>query len=378
MCDKIVYFSAAFRDGRVYISGKNYPAGSFCVHLLNQYYKHDTAARLSVFRNYNRHVTNMLKAGYLNPTDFVKAGEEIGYMLVTLPDLQPFSLFHTNDERNRIVTLFSEENGELLCDYFRRRAKIGLLDVGAVALDIMPKEYDKALFAKCENLLADVEATLHFYDTLGDDISSAFEKLRNFISRLVEAERFDEAHLLPIALEIFGHTPFDIASEYVAIPKSKNSKVLITAHQLCFDSYFSFIVTDFFEGLHYGHYPRQCEICKEYFLMQSARHQKYCNGYSDEIYKGKRLTCRKVGALRQNKEKAVDHPYISIYKSRCGSIRVDKSRGNITEEFANEALKLVKDYLTKAKKEPEYAKKQYLADMQKDTLYAKTVQLLDN
>lgn len=82
--------------------------------------------------------------------------------------------------------------------------------------------------------------------------------------------------------------------------------------------------------------------------------------------------------MRQNKEKSVDHPFVSIYKSRTGSIRVDKSRGNITEEFANEALKLAKDYLTKAKKEPEYAKKQYLADMQKDTLYAKTVQLLDN
>jgi len=378
MGDRIDYFSAAFRDGRVYISGKNYPAGSFCVHLLNQYYKHDTAARISVYVQNNRYVSETIKVGYLNPVVFVKAGEDILHILEVLPDLKPFWLFDTISERNRIVEIFTEENAQQLCDYFHRRAKIGLLDVGAVALDIMPKEYDKALFAKCENLLADVEATLHFYDTLGDDISSAFEKLRNFISRLVEAERFDEAHLLPIALEIFGHTPFDIASEYVAIPKSKNSKVLITAHQLCFDSYFSFIVTDFFEGLHYGHYPRQCEICKKYFLMQSARHQKYCNGYSDETYKGKRLTCRKVGALRQNKEKSVDHPFVSIYKSRTGSIRVDKSRGNITEEFANEALKLAKDYLTKAKKEPEYAKKQYLADMQKDTLYAKTVQLLDN
>lgn len=376
MCDKIDYFSAAFRDGRVYIAGKNYPAGSFCVHLLNQYYKHDTAARLSVFKRYNLHVTNMLKAGYLNPTDFVKAGEEIGYMLITLPDLQPFSLLPTDDERNRIISLFTDENGKLLCDYFRRRAKIGLIDEGAAALDVLPLEYDKVIFEQSEKLLGDVKSALRFYSSLGEDIQRAFEYLTKFVSRIDEAERFDEAHLLPIALEIFGHTPFDIASEYVAIPKSKNSKVLITAHQLCFDSYFSFIVTDFFEGLHYGHYPRQCEICKEYFLMQSARHQKYCNGYSDETYKGKRLTCRKVGALRQNKEKSVDHPFVSIYKSRTGSIRVDKSRGNITEEFANKALKLAKDYLTKAKKEPEYAKKQYPVDMKKDNLYAEVIRIL--
>ena len=377
MSDKVNYFSAAFRDSRVYIAGKSCPAGSFCVHLLNQYYKHDTAARLSVFRDYNRHVTNMLKAGYMNPTDFVKAGGEIGYILDTLPDLQPFSLLPTNDERNRIIALFTEENGEMIGDYYRRRAKIGMLDEGAVFMDIMPRDYDKALFAKCENLLIDVMATLHFYDTLGDDISSAFDKLRKFASRLSEVKRLDESHLLPIAVEIFGNTPFDVASEYVAIPKSKNSKTMITARRYCFESYYCFILTDFFEGLHYGHYPRQCEICKMYFLMQSARHQKYCNGYSNETMKGKRLTCRKVGSMRQNKEKAEDHPYISVYKSRCGSIRVDKSRGHLNDEFVAKAMELAKEYLNKAKLSPEYAKKQYLTDMAKDNLYAEVIRILN-
>lgn len=378
MNDKIDYFSAAFRDGRVYVAGKSCPAGSFCVHLMNQYYKHDTAARISVYVQNNRYVSETIKVGYLNPVVFVKAGEDILRILEVLPDLKPFGLFDTISERNRIAEIFTEENAEQLCDYFRRRAKVALIDEGAAALDVLPLDYDKAIFGQSEKLLGAVKSALRFYSSLGEDVQRAFKYLTKFVSRIDEAERFDEAHLLPIALEIFGHTPFDIGSEYVAIQKAKNSKVLITAHQLCFDIYYSFIVTDFFEGLHYGHYPRQCEICKKYFLMQSARHQKYCNGYSDETYKGKRLTCRKVGALRQNKEKSVDHPFVSIYKSRTGSIRVDKSRGNITEEFANEALKLAKDYLTKAKKEPEYAKKQYLADMQKDTLYAKTVQLLDN
>lgn len=376
MSDKIDYFSAAFRDGRVYIAGKSCPAGSFCVHLLNQYYKHDTAAKLSVFRDYNRHVANMLKAGYLNPTDFVKAGEDILHILEVLPDLKPFGLFDTNSERNRIAEIFTEENAEQLCDYFRRRAKVGLIDEGAAALDVLPLEYDKMIFEQSEKLLGDVKSALRFYSSQGEDVQRAFEYLTKFVSRIDEAERFDEAHLLPIATEIFGSSTFPIQNQYVAIPKSKNSKVLFTAQQLCFDSYYSFIVTDFFEGLHFGHYPRQCEICKKYFLMQSARHQKYCNGYSDEIYKGKRLTCRKVGALWQNKEKSVDHPFVSIYKSRTGSIRVDKSRGNITEEFANEALKLAKDYLTKAKQEPEYAKKQYPVDMKKDNLYAEVIRIL--
>lgn len=378
MSDKIDYFSAAFRDGRVYIAGKSCPAGSFCIHLLNQYYNHDTAARISVYVQNNRYVSETIKVGYLNPVVFVKAGEDILRILEVLPDLKPFGLFDTISERNRINDIFTKENAEQLCDYFRRRAKVGLIDEGAAALDVLPLEYDKVIFEQSEKLLGDVKSALRFYSSLGEDIQRAFEYLTKFVSRIDEAERFDEAHLLLMATEIFGSSTFSIQNQYVAIPKSKNSKTMITANKYCFDSYYSFIVSDFFEGLHYGHYPRQCEICKKYFLMQSARHQKYCNGYSDETYKGKRLTCRKVGALRQNKEKAVDHPYISIYKSRCGSIRVDKSRGNITEEFANKALKLAKDYLTKAKQDLEYAKKQYLADMQKDALYAETVRLLNN
>jgi len=41
--EKISFFSADFRDGRIRIGNKTYPAGTFATHLLNQYYKDDTA-----------------------------------------------------------------------------------------------------------------------------------------------------------------------------------------------------------------------------------------------------------------------------------------------------------------------------------------------
>ena len=47
--DKISFFSADYRDGRVHIGGKVYQAGYFATHLLNQYYENDTAMRISVF-----------------------------------------------------------------------------------------------------------------------------------------------------------------------------------------------------------------------------------------------------------------------------------------------------------------------------------------
>ena len=46
--DKISFFSADYRDSRVHIGGKSYPAGTFATHLLNQFYENDTAARIGV------------------------------------------------------------------------------------------------------------------------------------------------------------------------------------------------------------------------------------------------------------------------------------------------------------------------------------------
>jgi hypothetical protein len=184
MTDKIDYFSAAFRDGRIYIAGKSSPAGSFCVHLLNQFYKHDTAARISVFVLNILYITNTLKAGYLNRSIYVKAGEDILHILDTLPDLKPFGLFDTNSERNRISELFTEENAEFICDYFRRRAKVAYTYEGAVTLDVLPPDYDKELFEQAVKLLSDVNSALKFYSSLGEDIQNAFQKLKAFVSRL--------------------------------------------------------------------------------------------------------------------------------------------------------------------------------------------------
>ena len=91
MGDGLGFPTAIYRDGRVHIGGKSYPTGTFAVQLLNQYYKDDTAARIAVFRQSNWNVQEQLCAGYLNETDFIKAGKEIITILQTLPKLKPFS-----------------------------------------------------------------------------------------------------------------------------------------------------------------------------------------------------------------------------------------------------------------------------------------------
>ena len=112
--EKVRFFSADYRDGRVRIGGKTYPAGYYCVQLLNQYYTDDTAARICVFTNQNGQLQEELKAGYLNSTDFIRAGEEMLHVFHALPWLKPFDRLDMDAERNRVVQLFTEENANIL------------------------------------------------------------------------------------------------------------------------------------------------------------------------------------------------------------------------------------------------------------------------
>ena len=370
--DKISFFSADYRDGRVHIGGKSYPAGTFAVHLLNQFYENDTAARIGVFTTDNWQLENMLKLGYLNVPDYVKTGERMVNIFTALPWLKPFDMLGTNDERNRIAELFSKENGETISDYFSRRAKIGEMDSTQAMFHHLPKEYDKEFFSKAEALLKEVNKTLCFYDKLSDDIRNAFHKLKYFTNEVDEADRFDEEHLLPIALEVFGSVPFPVTTEYVPIKKTSKSTTATLARRLYFDSYYSFVITDFFEGLHHGHYPRQCGICNKYFLMTTARRQQYCNGTAPYEVRGKKVTCRKYAASINRKELAVADPVVDIYNRRCSAIRTEKGRGTITETFAAKATELAKEYKFKALQNADYANGQYAHDMSREKLYAET------
>lgn len=378
MNEGLGFLTAIYRDGRVHIGGKSYAAGTFAVHLLNQYYKNDTAARIAVFRQNNWNVQEQLAAGYLNSADFVKAGEEIWLILKTLPKLKPFSSLDIATEKQRIAALFTAENAAAIQYYFRRRAAVAQQDQDVIYLGILPPEYDKALFKKCETLCATVLQALRFYDAIPEDMHKAYAQLRQFVFRVDEANRFDEQHLLPIAAEIFRKTPFPLSTEYIALPKRRNSQILVTARRMTFESYYSFVLTDFFEGLHHGHYPRRCEICGQYFLMQSARRQKYCSyGTAPELYHGKKISCRRYAIIQGKAERAKDNPLKVSYAKRCAVIRSEKSRGTITAEFAAAAHAMAKRRLEQAEEDDAYAAKEYCKDLERTKLYADTEERLN-
>lgn len=368
--DKVSFFKADYQDGKVHIGGKSYAAGTFATHLLNQFYENDTAARIGVFTADNWQLANTLRLGYLNVSDFVRVGERLVNVFTALPWLKPFDILDIDAERNRVASLFSKENGETITKYFSIRAKFGQMDMAQVMYGVLPIEYDKDFFSHGEALLAEVNRTIAFYDTLASDIRNSFYKLQDFVKRIDEANRFDEEHLLPIALEVFGSVPFPVTTEYVPVKKSSRSTMATLARRLYFDSYYSFVITDFFEGLHHGHYPRQCGICKKYFLMTSARRQQYCNGISPYEVRGRKVTCRKYAASINRKELAAADPVVDIYNRRCSAIRTEKGRGTITEDFAKAATELAKEYKLKALQDIDYANGQYALDMSRERLYA--------
>lgn len=368
------FFTADYRDGRVIFGGKHYPAGMFAVHLLNQFYINDTAARIAVFRDgLNFHILRQLQDGYLNISDFVKTGANTLQSLNALPKLKPFDGLKAEEIRNMVETLFTEQIGQAICEYFAAKAKLSLLPQDEIAVGTAERMKRTTDFSAIEERIAEIRSILCFFDTLSEDLIDAHGKLIKFCEHIDEVERLDEAHLLPPALKAFGEHHFTQSGKYIAVKKNAKSANATLAKRLSFVSYYSLILTDFFEGLHYGHYPRRCEICGKYFLMQSARRQKYCSyGIAPELYRGNKISCRKYAAVLNRKEKAENDPIAAVYNRRCAAIRTECSRGTIKAGFAETAKRLAKEHKLRAQKDNRYAKEEYRKDMSREALYAET------
>lgn len=368
------FFTADYRDGRVIFGGKHYPAGMFAVHLLNQFYINDTTARIAVFRDgLNFHILRQLQDDYLNISDFVKTGANTLQSFKSLPKLKPFDGLKAEEIRSTVETLFTEQIGQEICKYFAAKTKLSLLPQDEIAAGTAERIKRMADFSATEEKITEIQSILRFFDTLSKDLIDAHGKLIKFCERIDEAERLDEAHLLPPALKVFGEHHFTQSGKYIAVKKNAKSVNATLAKRLSFDSYYSLILTDFFEGLHYGHYPRRCEICGKYFLMQSARRQKYCSyGIAPELYRGNKISCRKYAAVLNRKEKAENDPIAAIYNRRCAAIRTECGRGTIKTEFAETAKRLAKEHKLRAQTDDRYAKEEYRKDMSREALYAET------
>jgi hypothetical protein len=188
-------FSAAYQDGYVFLNKGHYYAGSFAVHLLNDFYKDDLASRLSVFKSAGWQVLDLLNKGCMTSAPLVNAGKELQKILKVLPKLKPFSLLGIAAERERIAQLFTEETAAILQDYFLQRSLIGQTEEIQIILGNLP-EHDEYLLRSGKQLVEDIHQAITMYHSISDDMRFCFDSLQKVIDRLEEAERYDEAHLL--------------------------------------------------------------------------------------------------------------------------------------------------------------------------------------
>lgn len=366
MPDRIKFFTADYRDKFVYIKKNKFLIGSFAVDFLNQYEENDNGARIAAMRYDNWMLSSSMERGYIIDYDFIKAGNEILYILDVLPNISPFRYLDIGTEKKLIAETFTKENADYILKYYQQRAKVSLQDEGAMSLDILPEGYTD--FSKEANkLLARVKALLQFYENIGNDMIKAFKNLTGFVCSLNNLEHYSENELITLAYEIFGVDRFSVVTEYAAVSKGKKKMLVKRLH---FKTFYSFILTDFFEGLALGHYPRQCEVCETYFLMENARKQKYCTGFAPlDMTGGKKLTCRQYAAMVGRKELAENDPVKDVYNKRCACIRTELSRGTISWDFGYAARELAKEFKTRFDYEEDYTYEEYQRDMERDNLY---------
>ena len=374
---RINYFNADYRDGTVFIDRKRYPAGSFCVALLNDYPHIYSEQGNPVHSEAIREVSYGLQEGRLVDADFMKAGEEILHILDLAKRLKPFDILDDEWERGGVADIFTEDTVELITSYFRQVSLAGNTDLKSGPDSNNPSGYDSSLCSYASFVLSELRDMLDFYSQLDSEISFYFRILTEFAESISSLKKYDEAHLLPIALEVFVPLREEVRIEYVSRKKSNRSNTVTVARRMYFRDYASFITADFFEGLHCGHYPRKCEICGRYFLMISARNTRYCSGYANELYRGKKITCRNLAARRRKKEHPEDNPVIIRYTKRCSVIRAEEGRGKITKAFSAAEKALAKDHLQLALTDPVYADGQYIRDMEHDRLYEDTKRMMN-
>lgn len=370
--NKVYFFSADYRDGMVYMADKKYQAGTFVIQYLNQYYVKDTAARITVFTGNLHFIEKSMNLGYINESDFISYGQTLTNAFDALSKIVPFKLLNVESEHNRVDSLFTEDNCNKLLDYYQMLSKVHSMNWSQRNYHYLPADVDEALLLEYKALHDEVLETVKYYTQLGKDIVKIHTDLLSFINGEDTVEKFDENHLLPLAMKAFDVKPFEITTEFVKIKKAGDSTGETLAKRYYFKSLYSFILTDLFEGLHYGHYPKCCKICGKYFLMDSARKQQYCNGYAPIKVNGSKITCRKYAAMINRKESASANPINDIYTRRCSAIRTEIHRGTITKEFGEMAKSIAKDCKFKAIQDNDYANKQYLLDMGRDNLYKTT------
>jgi hypothetical protein len=298
-------FTADYAGGSVFVGVHAFSAGQFVVDLLNL--DVDTTALTRISSRNIQIVLEQLERGFVYEKDFNRAREELFELLNLTAKIPPFSLLDLEYERYRLEILTQESQLEKLQRYFYLRAEqtenCTLPGYNRTELS----EMDIHLLRDGEYLFRDLCRTLRFYLHLGQDVFDARLFGMTLVNEIDKLKARNENELITLLQKLIplGYSEFGDDSrkglvraancnvEYIAasVPGTKKS---VTARRMVFERLADFMVSDLFEGVDFGHYPRKCVICGRHFLRLDGRDQKYCDGKDPNDKKGR--FCRQVAA----------------------------------------------------------------------------------
>ena len=341
---------------RIRFLGEEYPLGHFCLELLQHARVHDAAARVGVLWDYLDQHLKDLQNGLILQKQTSKIHDMIARVLPDLETLPPFHLTGVEELRQSVETLFTEEAAEQIADYakqFHTRA----LDQAELWVQVHYDLSNNPIRHPGKQLLEQEKAFLSEFIQLCYDLGDVDSWLHRFVMRLKELESTKPEDLLWLASQIFRSPELSLQNHYLEEDSDASVRHVV------FTNLRAFLLTDFFEGLAHNHYPRRCPVCKRYFLMESAYRQKYCKGYAPvELTGGKQILCADFTLPADSgfeKEAAAASEVKRLYKSYTGTLRSYASRGKITEQAKDAAIRLAGERRDEAIRDYDYATGRY-------------------
>ena len=381
-------FTADFLDGKVSIGGEIFPSGYFFVNAMNEYWKpysgddedFEIAPKLLTAKFNRDKVQDELVLNYLYPDHAETLYNDVQYYLRTIARAKPFCFLDMDAEWERCRCIFGTENVAAIIAYLRERSLFSYEHDSGWENHTLPQHDDIERFKAEERRLQAFINTVQFYDEMGQGMDNAREIGQLFVKALEAPTKRTESNLMTMAMECIeryrpsGFTSFErvmrVNVEYVPVPKGKKQNAFEVGRRMTFERFGDFLLADFFEGLHNGHYPLRCGVCKQYFLQMTAHRRRYCTGYAPNDPKGRSCEAFAARSNRLAKELAADHPVKVLYQRRRGTIDKHMLRGKIAKEQADSAKRHIEDLLYRALSDNNYFLNGYKNDIEQDAVYS--------
>lgn len=374
------YFSIDLCEGTYHIGEKEYTLGDAGCAIANL--SKETVTQLLILGG--RLNQTRIKIALTPPYDralFQQAGDEIRAILDYIKDIEPFSWFNIPSSRKIVDDVF--------CDAV-------FDDLDAISNFGLPEEDSPELTARVTNASQKYKlanALIAVYCYLPNDTANFGMLIQNFTTFLMNSQsRRKEVLALyahdfctyPDIIELLDQANLNkdmdgvnLRPRVVQVPVTlwdAEKEEFHFARRLYFGRLMDFLVTEWFEGMMWGHYLWKCGVCEKYFLMTTAHQQLYCGKFNpvygttcDHVANNRRLA-KKLELPPQQPE---NEPLRRLRKKRYDSIRKNKSLGKYSEAVSDEAKRLLDIYFERAQIDANYAQTRFEQDITLENLYEK-------